>query len=222
MSTVSLQKGGSVNLSKTNQTISLQKGGDGNLNSIHVGLGWDVHNDVNADLDAFIVQQDSNGNILDTIYYGNKTSNDRAVVHQGDNLTGAGEGDDEVIKIDLTKLNPNTHRLYVAVNIYQSRITFDKIENAFIRILNNQTNDVLMQYNLSKESGSNYAMIMGVLEKNSDGTWSFNALGLATKDGSVQKVVDRIKRGLSNSGSDSNNSAPQEEGKGLLGRLFGR
>lgn len=230
MSVVSLQKGSTVNLSKTNQTISLKKGGSGNLTSLHVGLGWDVHRNVSVDLDAFIVQQDSNGNVFDTIYYGQKMSHDKAIVHQGDNLTGEGEGDDEVIKIDLTKLNPKTEKLFVAVNIYQCRIKFDQIENAFIRILNNQTQDVLMQYNLSKDSGSNYALIMGEIVKNTDGTWSFNAVGMATKDRSVQEVRKRIAQGLGDVQytpvtpsmvTSSAQPAPEPAKKGFLGRLFG-
>lgn len=229
MTTISLQKGGSVNLSKTNETISLKKGGNGDLKSIHVGLGWDVHNDISVDLDAFIVQQDANGNVFDTIYYGQKNSKDRAIVHQGDNLTGEGEGDDEVIKIDLTRLDPKTKKLFVAVNIYQCRIPFNKIENAFVRILNNQSQDVLMQYNLSKESGSNYALIMGEIEKNADGTWSFNALGLATKDRSVQEVRQRIEKGIGNvsytpvdhSAATATPARQEPAKKGFLGRLFG-
>lgn len=233
MTSVSLQKGGSVNLTKVNETVSLKKGGNGVLTSLHVGLGWDVHRNISADLDAFIVQVDQSGSLIDTIYFGKKTSTDRAIVHQGDNLTGEGEGDDEVIKIDLSKLSPRTHKLYVAVNIYQCRITFAEVENAFIRILNNKTKDVLMQYNLSQESGKNYALIMGEVEKNADGTWAFNAIGLSTKDRSVEEVKQRILRGLGNvtytpvdhtNVSPVSTSVPTPEPprkKGLLGRLFG-
>lgn len=225
---ISLQKGGTVNLNKVNEGISLQKGNSNTLQTLHVGLGWDVHSRVQADLDAFVVQVGPNGQVMDTVYFGKKNSTDGAIKHSGDNLTGAGEGDDEVIFIDLNKLNPSTQKVVVAVNIYQCRTTFNDIQNAFIRLLNKQTGDLLMQYSLSEDKGKNYAMIMGEVVKNADGTWSFNAIGLGTTDRSVSDVTNRIKQGLNMNFTqvDMNQAqftAPQgqPQKKGLFGKLFG-
>lgn len=192
---VNLEKGTSVNLNKVNEGISLKKNTSGKLSNIHIGLGWDVHSRVQADLDAFVVQVDANNNIIDTVYFGHRTSNDKAIYHTGDNLTGAGEGDDEVIYINLDKLSANTHRLGIAVNIFQCRTTFDDIQNAFIRLLNKDTNEVLAQYDLSNEFNGSYAMIMGEITKNPDGTWDFTAVGMGTKDRNVKEVAKRFANG---------------------------
>lgn len=229
MSVINLSKGQTINLSKTNETISLSKGQSGTLTKIHVGLGWDVHNDVQADLDAFIVQVDNEGKLIETIYYSQLKSQDRAIIHMGDNLTGEGEGDDEVIKIDLLKLNPRTKKLYVAVNSYAKRVPFSKIDNAFVRILNDHTSTELMTYSLSKDQGHNYSLVLGQLIKNDDATWSFEATGLSTTDGTIAEVVKRITSGKVQTSnptqSDSNSASSQQqepERKGLLGRLFGK
>lgn len=227
MTTISLQKGSTINLSKANETISLaKKGTAGVLSRLHVGLGWDVHNSVSADLDAFIVQVDGAGQIIDTVYFGKKTSSDRAIKHSGDNLTGEGEGDDEVIKVELNNLNPRTHKLYIAVNIYQARITFNKIDNAFLRLVNDQSKDELMHFNLSKDAGKNFSLILGEVVRENDGTWSFVALGEMTPDRSIEEVKNRISRGNITGASAPNpalaaQTAEEPKKKGILGRLFG-
>lgn len=228
MTTISLQKGSVVNLSKANESVSLaKKGVAGVLKNLHIGLGWDVHRSIDVDLDGFIVQVDADGQIIDTVYFGKLHSTDRAIYHTGDNLTGAGEGDDEVIKVALDKLNPRTHKLYVAVNIYQARIKFDEIDNAFMRIANADTNDELIHYNLSKVSGPNYSVILGEVVKEDDGTWSFGALGLVVKDRSIGEVKNRIERGNVEGATPANPTLAAQQGteppkkKGILGRLFG-
>lgn len=204
---ISLQKGNSINLNKTNEGLSLAKGTSGALSNIHIGLGWDVHSHVNADLDAFVVQLGENNKELDRVYFGKKQSKDGAIRHSGDNLTGAGEGDDEVITVTLNHLSSLTKKVVVAVNIYQCRTTFANIENAFVRILNQDTGDTLMRYDLSNDKGRNYAVVMGEIVKNDDGTWDFNALGEMSNDRNIDEVVKRIT---------------QSEGKkGLFGKLFG-
>lgn len=191
-----VNQGESVNLSKLNDELNLSKGNRSNtLKNLHVGLGWDVHSTIQADLDAFIVQLDDEDKVIDVIYFNHLKSNDKAIVHTGDNLTGEGEGDDEVININLTKLDPATKRIVVAVNIYQCRITFDDVENAFVRILNKDNHELLIQYDLSNEFGSNYSMIAGEIIKNDDGTWDFKAVGKATKDKDINQVVARVSKG---------------------------
>lgn len=205
--TISLEKGTSINLSKTNEGLSIKKGTSGKLSSIHVGLGWDVHHQVNADLDAFVIQLDENDKKIDRVYYGQKLSKDGAIRHSGDNLTGVGEGDDEVIIINLDHLSQRTKKVVVAVNIYQCRTTFSNIDNAYVRILNKDTNDELMRFNLSKDQGNHYAVIMGAIERNQDGTWDFKTSGELTNHRSVEEV-EKYVTGTGGS-------------KGIFGKLFG-
>lgn len=215
---ISLKKGDTVSLVK--------KSGNSPLTKIHVGLGWDVHNDIQADLDAFVVQLDQDNKVIDTVYFNHLTSDDRAIKHTGDNLTGEGDGDDEVIYVDLDKLNPRTHRIVVAVNIYQCRLTFEDVENAFVRILDRQTKEELIHYDLSQEFGKNYSMLVGDIIKNGDGTWSFKAVGTATTDRNIASVRDSVSKGKVSysqpptGGSGSQQAQPQQK-KGFFSRLFG-
>lgn len=185
---VTAQKGDVVSLNKVTQS-------EQPLKSIHVGLGWDVHDDVNADLDAFIVQLDEQDRLIDTVYFNHLKSHDNAILHTGDNLTGEGEGDDEVILIQLDKLDPRTHRLVIAVNIYQCRLTFNEIENAFVRVLDKKTGDLIVRYDLSYEFGKNYSMLVGEILKSSDGAWDFKAVGIPTTDRTYKEVERRVSNG---------------------------
>lgn len=226
---LSLEKGSTINLNKQNSTLSLQKGIHDSLTKLHVGLGWDVHNDVDADLDAFILQVDQSGNVFDTIYYGQLKSKDRSILHTGDNLTGEGDGDDEVIKIDLQSLNPKTKQLLVAVNVYQARIPFSQIDNAFVRIENDTSKVELARYNLSKDKGKNYSLVFGSIVKNEDGTWDFKALGDISNDRSIQEVRNSYERKMKGQGLsfanpnqvEQSNQAAQPQKKGFFSRLFG-
>ena len=214
---VTAQKGDIVNLNKVTENDSTP------LSKLHVGLGWDVHNDVDVDLDAFVVQLDKEGRLIDTIFFNHLKSKDGAIVHTGDNLTGEGEGDDEVINIDLNRLNTNTHRLVVAVNIYQCRLSFNDIKNAFVRILDRKSGDLIVRYDLSYEFGNNYSMIVGEIVKTDDGTWDFKAIGKPTPDRSVNEV--RLNLVNSNASKKQSSNEPPTTGsqprkQGWFSRLF--
>lgn len=184
---ISLNKGNVINLSKAN--------GNEHPKRLHIGCGWDMNDNVDADLDVFVVQLTKENKLIDKVYFGHKKSNDAAIVHLGDNLTGEGEGDDEVVLIDLDRLNPETHRLVIAVNIYQCRLSFDDVQNAFIRLLNRDTNNEMVRYNLSNKFGGSYAMILGEILNNEDGTWNFEAVGEGTDDRCIDDVVKRVSSG---------------------------
>lgn len=133
MAGISLQKGGNVSLTK-------QAPG---LKHLAIGLGWDIRTTGGPafDLDASVFLLNSNGKLLSKghfVYYGNLNSPDGSVQHQGDNLTGAGEGDDEVINVDLERLPAEVDKLVFTVTIYQAeqrKQNFGMVQNAFIRVV---------------------------------------------------------------------------------------
>ena len=188
---VSLQKG---------QKVSLTKGNPG-LKKVVVGLGWDVNQfdtggDFDLDAAAFLLTD--SGKVSrqeDFIYFGNLTHPSGSVQHMGDNLTGAGEGDDEQILVDLSALPGQYDKIVFVVNIYQAmqrRQHFGMIQNAFIRICDGETNQELCKYNLSENYDSMTAMVFGELYLYI-GQWKFNAIGQATKDNSVSELADRFR-----------------------------
>ena len=181
-------KGGrmAVSLSK-GQTISLEKSGGG-ITRLHLGLGWDQvvkkkgflsgllggGGGGDIDLDSSCIVYDSGKSAIDTVWFRQLKSKDGSIVHTGDNLTGAGDGDDEVIKVDVTALNPAAHHLVFLVNSFRGQ-TFDEVENAFCRILDDTTRAELCRYTLS-EKGRHTGVVMGVLSRKGSG-WSFKAVG---------------------------------------------
>lgn len=222
-SAVNVNQNESVNLTTVSKNFEVPT-----LSNIYVGLGWDVHRE-GADLDAFFVQLDDNDKLIDCIYFGHKRSDDRAIQLSEDNRTGDGDGDDEYAHINLSKLASNTKRVVVGVNIYQCSVSFNDVQNAFIRILDGDskidTPDelVLIKYNLSQEFGKNYSMIVGDIIKNEDGTWDFKAVGKGTKDRSIQDVVRSISKGKASAkpsthtSSSSNDSTQPPKRKKWLG-----
>ena len=183
--TISLKKG---------QRISLSKEAPG-LTQIICGLGWDVVQKSGGgffgafggghdfDLDASVLCLDSNkriADIKDIVYFGNLKHQSGAIAHQGDNLTGAGDGDDEVIVVDLPKIPQRISRLVFVVNIYeciQRKQDFSQVENAFVRLVNRANNKELARYDLS---GSNYAGMTGMtlaeIYRHND-EWKMAAIG---------------------------------------------
>ncbi|EGG17686.1 cAMP-binding protein [Cavenderia fasciculata] len=165
------------------QTISLSKE-DPYLRRVFVGLGWDV-NQIQGypfDLDAVVFMLSPSGMVRasqDFIFYNNKVSRDGSVSHQGDNLTGYGEGDDETVTIDLGRVSTDVCRLVFAVSIHdaeQRRQTFQQVPRAFIRIANQETGRNICRFDLSNEGGSNTALIAGEVYR--DGPeWKFAAVG---------------------------------------------
>jgi tellurium resistance protein TerD len=177
---ISLQKGGNVNLSKEAP----------GLTKIVVGLGWDVRStDGNAfDLDgsAFLLKVDGKvRNDSDFIFYNNLKSTDQSVAHSGDNRTGAGDGDDETVTIDLTKVPADVERIAICATIHEGdarRQNFGMVQKAFIRTVNAGTNAEIARYDLSEDSSTESAMIFGEVYRNG-GDWKFKAVGQGFKGG---------------------------------------
>lgn len=187
----------SVNLQK-GQKVELKKDNGGTLHKVMVGLGWDEVErprgffapkpaDIDCDASAFLC---INGKVItndDVVYFGNLRHKSGAVRHMGDNLTGAGDGDDEQIFVDLDALPSNYDKIAFVVNIYQAserKQDFGLIKNAFIRICDGETDRELCKYNLSENYNGMTAMIFGEIYRY-NGAWKFSAIGQATKDNSV-------------------------------------
>ena len=183
------------------QRVSLEKVAPG-LSEVFVGLGWDVKaTDTGCDfeLDSSVFLLDANGKLISEahfIFYNNLTSPDanKSVQHMGDNLTGAGEGDDEVIKIDLKKVPSEIQTIVVTVTIHEAearRQNFGQVQNAFIRVINSQTNQEVIRYDLVEDYSTETAMIMAELYLK-DNEWRINAIGSGYQGG-LQTLFDRYK-----------------------------
>lgn len=172
--TVSLSKGSNVNLSKEAP----------NLNKIMVGLGWTERaTDGEAfDLDANAFLLNTEGKVRnddDFCFYNNKIVANGAVEHTGDNKTGAGDGDDEALNVELLKLPADVDRVVFSVTIHEGekrRQNFGQIRNAYIRIVNTDGGVELVRYDLSEDASTETAMIFGELYRNA-GDWKFRAVG---------------------------------------------
>ena len=171
---VSLSKGGNVSLSKEAP----------GLTAVLVGLGWDVRTTSGADfdLDASALMCGTDGKILSDqhfIFFNNLTSPDGSVEHTGDNLTGEGEGDDEVIKVNLAGVPQDVDKVVVTVSIYDAEArqqSFGQVRNAFIRVVNQADNREIARYDLSEDASTETAMIFGELYRNNN-EWKFRAVG---------------------------------------------
>jgi tellurium resistance protein TerZ len=183
---VNLQKGHKVNLAKAD---------GGQLTIITLGLGWDVASGGffggggSIDLDASCVMLDGSKNKVDTVYFGHLRSNDGSVRHTGDNLTGAGDGDDEQIIVDLTKVPASVQSLVFTVNSYRGQ-KFDKVKNAFVRVLDDKGNE-LLKYDLSAK-GDHTACIMGKVYRHNGG-WKFHAIGEVASGTTVESIMNQVK-----------------------------
>lgn len=178
-----------INLSK-GQKVDLTKGNPG-LNNIMVGLGWDVNafdSGADFDLDAAAFLLGENGKCpsdKEFVFYGNLTHSSASVKHMGDNLTGEGDGDDEQIQIDLKKIPANITKVAFTVTIYDAenrRQNFGQVSNAFIRIVDETTNQELIRYDLGEDFSIETAVVVGELYRNS-GEWKFNAIGSGFQGG---------------------------------------
>jgi tellurium resistance protein TerD len=171
---VSLSKGGNVSLSKEAP----------GLRAVLVGLGWDVRTTTGTDfdLDASALILGANGKILSDqhfIFFNNLKSPDGSVEHTGDNLTGEGEGDDEVIKVNLAGVPGDVDRITITVSIYDAEArqqSFGQVRNAFVRVVNQDDNRELTRYDLSEDASTETAMIFGELYR-SGSEWKFRAVG---------------------------------------------
>ncbi|MFS0735854.1 TerD family protein [Sphingomonas sp. 1P06PA] len=171
---VSLSKGANVSLSKEAP----------GLTAVRVGLGWDTRvTDGSAfDLDASVFVLAADGKVAsdaDFIFYNNKTGASGAVEHQGDNTTGEGAGDDEVVKVNLANLPASVTKLAFAVTIHDAdarKQNFGMVSNAYIRVLNEAGGSEIARYDLSEDASTETAMIFGELYRNGD-EWKFKAIG---------------------------------------------
>ncbi|WP_029283880.1 TerD family protein [Pedobacter sp. R20-19] len=173
--------------------INLQKGQRENIDApkFTIGLGWDTNNSSTGsafDLDASIfILSDQKKLISDEnfVFYNNLVSPDGAVEHTGDNLTGDGDGDDEQIKVDLTKIDPRVSEVCVVVTIHDAenrRQNFGQVRNSFVRIFDAVTNEVILKYELEEDFSIETAVEFGRIYKR-EGKWKFEAVGMGMKGG---------------------------------------
>lgn len=179
--------------------INLQKGQRENLNApkFTVGLGWDTNNTSTGegfDLDASIFILGENGKLVSDahfVFYNNTQSPDEAVVHTGDNLTGEGDGDDEQVRVDLTKISPAARELCIVVTIHEAearRQNFGMVRNSFIRIFDEQNNE-MVKYELDEDFSIETAVEFGRIY-NRNGQWKFEAVGMGMKGG-LQEYLNK-------------------------------
>ncbi|MEH2461884.1 TerD family protein [Nostoc sp.] len=183
------------------QRISLEKVAPG-LSEVFVGLGWDVKatdTGQDFDLDASVFLLNANGKLISdahVIFYNNQISPDpeKSIQHTGDNLTGAGEGDDEVIKINLKKVPADIQTILIAVTIHEAEVrrqNFGQVQNAFVRVVNSQTNEEVVRYDLVEDYSTETSMIMAELYIK-DSEWRLNAVGSGYQGG-LQALLERYK-----------------------------
>ena len=197
---ISLQKGQKVSLSKDNAGLA----------KVIVGLGWDEVKSssggglfsslfkaqpkpIDCDASAFMLKNGKFVDQKDLVYYGNLRHKSGTVNHQGDNLTGEGEGDDEQIIIDLSKVPQEYDKIVIVVNIYQAvqrNQHFGLIENAFIRLVDARNNKEMCKYNLTDDYSGMTAMIFGEVYRH-NGEWKFSAIGQGTKDPGLVELCRR-------------------------------
>ena len=177
---VSLNKGGNVSLSKEEPGLS----------KLLIGLGWDTRATDGADFDldasAFMLAAgDKVRGDGDFIFYNHLRSEDGSVEHTGDNRTGEGDGDDEALTVDLTRVPADVGKIAVAVTIHEGegrRQNFGMVSNAFIRVVNDQTGREIARYDLSEDASTETAMVFGEVYRHG-GEWKFRAVGQGYKGG---------------------------------------
>jgi tellurium resistance protein TerD len=173
--TIVLSKGQRVDLTKTNP----------GLTKAIIGLGWDTNKysgGQDFDLDASAFLADGSGKVnneLDFVFYNNLKSPDGGVEHTGDNRTGDGDGDDEQIVIHFPKLSSHVERIGIAVTIHDAdnrKQNFGQVANAFVRVVNPETNEEILRFDLGEDFSVETAVVVCELYKH-QGDWKFNAIG---------------------------------------------
>jgi tellurium resistance protein TerD len=178
---ISLSKGQKVDLTKTNP----------GLTKVVVGLGWDVNkydggNDF--DLDASVFLLDANGKVSnekDFVFYNNPQGGGGSVTHTGDNRTGQGDGDDEQVNVDLKSVPASIEKVAFAITIHDAearRQNFGQVSNAYVRILNDETGQELIRYDLGEDFSVETAVVVGELYRHG-GEWKFSAVGSGYQGG---------------------------------------
>jgi tellurium resistance protein TerZ len=186
----------SVSLSK-GQKVSLTKAGGGTLSQVRMGLGWDAMRKKglfgsraqSIDLDASALLFDASGQLIDQVWFQQLRSQDGSVQHTGDNRTGAGEGDDESIRVDLSRVPPAVTTLVFTVNSFTGQ-DFSQIENAFCRLIDESTETEIARYDLTG-TGPHTAQIMAKVARDGQG-WSMTALGNAASGRTFHDLLPAI------------------------------
>lgn len=197
----------SVNLSK-GQKISLEKEAGGALSQIKMGLGWDVgaapqksggflgglfggggSAGGSIDLDASCIMLDANKQMVDAIWFGQLQSKDSSIQHTGDNRTGAGDGDDEVINVNLSRIPDHVQALVFTVNSFTGQ-TFATVNNAFCRLVNASNNSEVARYDLSAQ-GSHTALILAKIYRH-NGEWKMHAIGETASGRTFHDLIPAI------------------------------
>lgn len=177
---ITLQKGGNISLSKS----------EPNLTNIVIGLGWDERttdgSEFDLDASAFLLKSDSKvRGEHDFIFYNQLNSLDGAVQHTGDNRSGQGDGDDESINVDLTKVSPDIQKIAVTVTIHDAATrnqNFGQISNAFIRIVNQVNGNEIVRFDLAEDYSTETAMVFGEVYRHNN-EWKFRAVGQGYQGG---------------------------------------
>lgn len=192
---VSLQKGQKVSLSKEHAGLS----------KMMIGLGWDEAQKakggffapkpkpIDCDASALLLKNGRLCDKSDIVYFGNLGHKTGAIQHMGDNLTGAGDGDDEQILVDLGQIPADYDRIVIVVNIYQAvqrKQHFGMIQNAFIRLVDQRNNSEMCKYNLTDNYSGMTAMIFGEIYRH-NGEWKFSAVGQGTTDPGLGELANR-------------------------------
>ena len=185
----------SINLEK-GQKINLTKSDGSALNRVFMGLGWDAATGIfgfggdSIDLDASCAMFDENKVLLDSVSFTQLHSRDGSIRHSGDNLTGAGHGDDEVINVDLTTVPTAVKSIVFTINSYRGQ-TFDKVKNCFARIVDSVENKEICIYKLT-EKGSHTGMIMAKVYRH-NGEWKIAALGIPCNGRTIRDIAEEMK-----------------------------
>jgi tellurium resistance protein TerZ len=192
------------------QRINLEKSNGAKLSNICVGVNWGAIKKKNwlgittteaVDLDASCAEFDAQGKIIDTVWFRQLKSHDGAIKHSGDDLTGDLDGDDgldnEVITVDLSKVNPNTEKIAFVLNSFRGH-DFKTIPFASIRIYEGtptKVNEIFATYDIANDAtfAGSVSMVMGIFYKR-NGEWKFNAIGEPTKDRTFQETLETIKK----------------------------
>jgi len=198
----------SISLTK-GQKISLTKEGGGGLSRVFMGLGWDEASSGGGkgllgslfggggggqiDLDASCLVFDDSNEMVDQIWFRQLKGMNGAIVHTGDNLTGAGEGDDEVINVDLSALPATVKTLVFTVNSFRGQ-TFDKVRNAFCRLVDASTDGEIARFDLS-ETGSHTGLVMTKIYRHG-GEWKMHAIGEKTSGATFKDMMPVIRGAL--------------------------
>lgn len=187
-----------INLEK-GQKINLQKADGSSLQKVVLGVGWDVAKSKgflgfgggagSIDLDASCILFDDNKQVLDVVYFGQLRSKDGSIVHSGDNLTGEGDGDDEQITVSLPQLAANVKSLVFTVSSFRGQ-TFEKVENAFCRLVDQSSGQEVAKYSLSTQGAYTALIIAKIYRHNNE--WKMHAIGESTQGRTFDQIIPHV------------------------------